>query len=323
MRGFKGFKKGLVCRGKQYSENTIFEEEKAEICASGMHFCRNPLEVWKFYPPCNTKGELNEFAEVESLDKVETDDNKKFCTSKLKVNKKLAFIDFVNEGIAITCEDADNDTKTNENDYSTVINSGDYSTAINSGDYSMATSSNDYSVTINTGKYSVATNTGWNAVSISESSYSSIAASTGQRSATTNKSEYSIAANTGSHAATASSGAHSITANTGTESAAIGTGYCSIVASTGSGSIAKSSGDCSIAASTGYNSTATVEGNNSIAITAGVNSRAKGVKGSWIVCVEYDECYNILCVKAGRVDGENIQENTFYTLKNGEFVKAE
>lgn len=40
MKGYKGFEKGLICRGKQYIENTVFEEEKAEICNSGMHFCQ-------------------------------------------------------------------------------------------------------------------------------------------------------------------------------------------------------------------------------------------------------------------------------------------
>ena len=39
MKGYKGFEKGLVCQGKQYKENTVFEEDKAEICKSGMHFC--------------------------------------------------------------------------------------------------------------------------------------------------------------------------------------------------------------------------------------------------------------------------------------------
>lgn len=26
MKGYKAFDKGLVCRGKQYAENTVFEE---------------------------------------------------------------------------------------------------------------------------------------------------------------------------------------------------------------------------------------------------------------------------------------------------------
>ena len=38
MKGYKGFEKGLVCRGKQYAENTVFEEDNAVICSSGMHF---------------------------------------------------------------------------------------------------------------------------------------------------------------------------------------------------------------------------------------------------------------------------------------------
>ena len=45
MKGYKGFRKGMVCRDKQYAENTVFEEEKAVICHSGMHFCENPLDV--------------------------------------------------------------------------------------------------------------------------------------------------------------------------------------------------------------------------------------------------------------------------------------
>ena len=29
MRGYKAFEKGLICKGKQYAENTVFEEEKS------------------------------------------------------------------------------------------------------------------------------------------------------------------------------------------------------------------------------------------------------------------------------------------------------
>ena len=38
MKGYKGFSPGLICRGKQYAENTVFEEDSAVICSSGMHF---------------------------------------------------------------------------------------------------------------------------------------------------------------------------------------------------------------------------------------------------------------------------------------------
>lgn len=95
MKGYKGFSKGLVCRGKQYEENTVFEEAKAEICKSGMHFCENPFNVLDHYGFVNEKGEFNEFAEVEALDDVSTDDNKKYCTTKLKIGAKLSFSGFV------------------------------------------------------------------------------------------------------------------------------------------------------------------------------------------------------------------------------------
>ena len=50
MKGYKGFRKGLICKGKQYAENTIFEESEADICVNGMHFCKNPMDVLDSYP---------------------------------------------------------------------------------------------------------------------------------------------------------------------------------------------------------------------------------------------------------------------------------
>ena len=78
MKGYKGFAPGLVCRGKQYAENTVFEEEHAAICHSGMHFCENPFYVLNYYDLVNDDGSFNDFAEVEALAKVDTDDHKKF-----------------------------------------------------------------------------------------------------------------------------------------------------------------------------------------------------------------------------------------------------
>lgn len=62
MKGYKAFKKGLVCRDKQYAENTVFEEDKAEVCRSGMHFCKNPLDVFKFYDLVDEHGNYSRLA---------------------------------------------------------------------------------------------------------------------------------------------------------------------------------------------------------------------------------------------------------------------
>ena len=95
MKGYKGFHKGMICRGKQYTENTVFEESEAYICKSGMHFCKNPLDVLDYYDFMDDNGEFNEFAEVEALDEVKTDDYQKYCTKKLKIGAKLSLIGFV------------------------------------------------------------------------------------------------------------------------------------------------------------------------------------------------------------------------------------
>ena len=61
---------------------------------------------------------------------------------------------------------------------------------------------------------------------------------------------------------------------------------------------------------------------------AGRSSKAKGKKGSWITLAEWKKDvekgrYVPACVKTERVDGEKIKEDTYYTLKNGEFVEVE
>ena len=149
MKGFKGFNPDFTCKGKQYEENTVFEEDKAEICNNGMHFCEYPLDVFRFYPPINDNCELNEFAEVEALDEVNTNDNIKYCTKKLKVGAKIGIPGLVQASIDYIV------AKTKEKD--TITNTGDYSASTNTGDRSAST---------NTGNCSASTNTGYRSASM-------------------------------------------------------------------------------------------------------------------------------------------------------------
>ena len=91
MKGYKAFHKGLICKDKQYKENTVFEEKEAIPCVTGMHFCENPMDVLTYYPLIDDEGEFSDFAEVEALDEVKTDNDKKFCTTRLKIGAKLSF----------------------------------------------------------------------------------------------------------------------------------------------------------------------------------------------------------------------------------------
>lgn len=94
MKGYKGFSKGLVCRGKQYAEHQTFTEEKANPCECGMHFCRTPLAPLYYYPLLDSRSDLNEYCIVES-DVYKTFDDVKYCTTGLKINKKLSHMDLL------------------------------------------------------------------------------------------------------------------------------------------------------------------------------------------------------------------------------------
>ena len=123
-KGYKAYEKGLVCRGKRYIIGEIFEEEKAEICDIGMHYCENPLDCLDHYSLIDNEGNIVEMTEVEDLDSEnrETDDNKKYCTKKLKIGAKLSLSEFIKAGFDFIYE------KSGE-----MINSGDYSKLASSG----------------------------------------------------------------------------------------------------------------------------------------------------------------------------------------------
>ena len=82
----------------------------------------------------------------------------------------------------------------------------------------------------------------------------------------------------------------------------------------------------SAASNTGDYSAASVGTGGSVALVVGRGSKAKAGIGS-AICVcergEWDGKTNpLLAIKAAIVDGENLKADTWYTLKNGEFVEV-
>ena len=209
MKGYKAFGKGMVCRGKQYEENKIFEEEDAKVCEKGMHFCKRPLDVLDYYPLVDEDGNMTEFAEVEALDKPVTDDNKKYCSKKLKIGDKISFAKLVQAEINFESEKMeDTKTKTTSKNNAHIGSSGDSAQIGSSGDWAQIGSS----------------------------------------------------------------------------------------------------------------------GKNCVICCAGNGCKAKGKIGSWITLSEWaivNGDMTPVCVKTEKIDGERIKEDTFYMLKNGEFVEVQ
>ena len=139
--------------------------------------------------------------------------------------------------------------------------------------------------------------------------------------------------------------AHGAASSTGYQGAASSTGNRGAASSTGDYGAASSTGDYGAASSTGYQGAASSTGNRgaasstgdygaasagnptAIAVSWGRYGKAKGVKGAHIVLAEWGDWngkeYPFIGAKMKVVDGEKIKENTFYTLKNGEFVETE
>lgn len=83
----------------------------------------------------------------------------------------------------------------------------------------------------------------------------------------------------------------------------------------------------SAATNTGDRSAASVEGKESIAIATGIEGKARGTLGCWIVVTEWfqneEDDWYIKDVKSTKVDGEKIKADTYYMLKDGEFIECE
>ena len=290
IKGYKGFNPDLTCRGFQYEVGKEYEEKNAKSCNSGFHFCENPFDVFGYYAPCDGNG-MNRFCEVEGSGEFDTSESDKIACTKIRIGAEIGLKGIIDAGVKFIMEKVKwEDCKESNTGYqSAATNTGYQSAATNTGYQSAATNTGNRSAATNTGYQSAATNTG----------YQSAATNTGYRSAATNTGYQSAATNTGNRSAAT---------NTGNRSAATNTGYQSA------------------ATNTGYQSAATVKGSDSIAIVTGKDSRAKGSLGCWIVLTERGEwngnTYPIISVKAFKVDGESIKEDTFYTLVNGEAIET-
>ena len=168
IKGYKGFNKDMTCSGKQYKENTTYEEDGTEICEAGMmHFCENPYDVLDYYPLVNEDGDISDFAEVEAVGEVKKDGNKS-ATNKLHIGAKLGLKGFVKACVDFTiektrienaeeCTDYDNGKNSaqigSSGNYAKIGSSGNYAKIGSSGNYAKIGSSGDSAQIGSSGNY--------------------------------------------------------------------------------------------------------------------------------------------------------------------------
>ena len=86
-------------------------------------------------------------------------------------------------------------------------------------------------------------------------------------------------------------------------------------------------GDCGASSATGYKGASSADNSTAVAVAWGYESKAKGCIGAHIVCAEwkYDNLNNdwfFVGAKMSIVDGVKIKADTYYTLRDGEFVEV-
>ena len=180
MKCYKGFDKDLKCRDFQYEIGKEYEEERAEICDTGFHACENPLDVFGYYAPADSR-----YCEVDLDANDQKSNDSKRVGKKISIKAEIGIAGIIKAGVEYIKDQVnwDDDKKSNTGDQSAATNTGYRSAATNTGSWSAATNTGDRSAATNTGYRSAATNTG----------DQSAATNTGYRSAATVEGKESVA----------------------------------------------------------------------------------------------------------------------------------
>ena len=345
---YKGFDKDMKCRGFQYKVGKEYEMGgEIKCCKQGFHACKSPLEVWNYYDMLNSR-----FAEVEQSGKIDEEEKStKVCSSHIKIKAELKLADIINIGVEwlkditspskVKTDGALNDNGDRKKqigssgdsaqigssgDSAQIGSSGDYAQIGSSGDYAQIGSSGD-SAQIGSSGYSAKIGSSGDSAQIGSSGYSAKIGSSGD-SAKIGSSGYSAKiGSSGYSAKIGSSGDYAQIGSSGYSAKIGSSGDYAQIGSSGDSAQIGSSGDYAQIGSSGDYAQIDSTGDDSVIMCAGNKSKAKAKIGSWITLAEWEwsdkkNRYVPVCVKTEYVDGENIKADTWYQLKNGEFVEV-
>ena len=295
--GYKGFNINMqCCKSKKYKVKEIFKEIKASICRYGIHYCKKIGNVFSYYSP----GGPNRYAKIRARILTRKDmnsisyDNKKVTTS-LYVEKELSMYEIIYKRFF---EELNNIEEIKSSKQISDIHEK-YSGIVigNSGvakNYRTIVAHNECSGTyINMGRNNIGICNFFNSISALDGTQSSIAITNGSSS-------ISSAANNGHHNVAICNGDNSRAYIGAYEqnSVAITTGYGSCVDNT--------STDRDI-----------------ILCGLGTSNIAKGKIGTWIILAERSlDDYRIINIRSERIDGKKLKADTYYKLKNNEFIEV-
>ena len=148
MKCYKGFDKDLKCRGFQYEIGKEYEENTADICLKGFHACENPMDVFGYYNPADSR-----YCEVDLDTNEQTEEDSKRVGKKIKIETEIGLSGLIQAGVKFILEKVDfKSAKESNTGYrSAATNTGNRSAATNTGNQSAATVGGAESIAVVTG----------------------------------------------------------------------------------------------------------------------------------------------------------------------------
>ena len=287
MKAYKGFKNDMTCRNFQYEEGKEYHEERALCCDTGFHACEYPLDCFRYYAPADSV--YHEVEQTGDIDKSEGDS--KVASTEIKIGAKIGIPGLVQAAIEYTSKRCEKKAENHNTGYrGASSNTGYRGASSNTGDRGASSNTGNCGASSNTGDCGASSNTG----------------------------DWGASSNTGDWGASSNTGDCGASSNTGDWGASSNTGYRGASSNTG---------NCGASFSTGEESTSYAGCVNSVAAALGLNAKAKGVKGAYIICAEFeadnDANYRIKGIQLHQVDGEKIKEETYYQLIDGVMTEVD
>ena len=324
VKSYKGFNKDMTCRGFQYKEGKEYETSKAVVCNEGFHACEHPLDCLGYYPP-NT----SVYHEVEQTGEFSSGSggrDSKIASTKIKIGAKLSITGLVQAAIDFTKSKTVTMQDTTE-DKGTSSVTGGYGASLSTGDCGVSSATGYKGASLSTGDCGVSSSTGSCGASSStgDCGVSSATGGYGVSSATGYK---GVSSATGYKGASLSTGGYGVSSATGYKGASSSTGDCGVSSATGYKGASSVAGNCGVSSATGRCGASSADNSTAVAVAWGYGSKAKGCIGAHIVCAEwkYDNLNSdwlFVGAKMSIVDGVKIKADTYYTLRDGEFVEVE
>ena len=91
MKAYKGFDRNLRCRDFQYELGESYKHNgSVGSCSSGFHACENPLDVFRYYNPAQSR-----FCEVVLSGEMCTREDDKISAGEIKIKSEILLTDYI------------------------------------------------------------------------------------------------------------------------------------------------------------------------------------------------------------------------------------